>query len=156
MQCMLKGCIRCHGDLFLDEGDWRCIQCAQYYYGALSGPGGECHPILPFPGAAGEAVSALALSYDSGKAEGPVPEDAKPRGRPRTVRRTRSSRSVNSIVRARDLSDARWWVRNKEIIDLLDQGIAVRRIADQCGRGPRQVRLVRERLIDLRAEAAMD
>ena len=28
----LKGCSRCRGDLFLEELDWRCLQCGIYYY----------------------------------------------------------------------------------------------------------------------------
>ena len=28
----LKGCSRCRGDLFLEELDWRCLQCGTYYY----------------------------------------------------------------------------------------------------------------------------
>ena len=30
----LKGCSKCGGDLFLDEGYWHCLQCAKYYYRA--------------------------------------------------------------------------------------------------------------------------
>jgi len=28
----LKACVKCGGDLVLDEGDWRCLQCGSYYY----------------------------------------------------------------------------------------------------------------------------
>jgi hypothetical protein len=28
----LKACLKCGGDLVLDEGDWRCLQCGTYYY----------------------------------------------------------------------------------------------------------------------------
>lgn len=28
----LKGCIKCGGDLFLEERDWECLQCGKYYY----------------------------------------------------------------------------------------------------------------------------
>ena len=42
-------CLKCHGDLALDEGDWICLQCGVYYYTGLysnsaaqpSGPGGD-------------------------------------------------------------------------------------------------------------------
>ena len=28
----LKGCVNCGGDLFIDYGDWHCLQCGRYYY----------------------------------------------------------------------------------------------------------------------------
>ena len=28
----LKACLKCHGDLALDQGDWICLQCGTYYY----------------------------------------------------------------------------------------------------------------------------
>ena len=31
-QFLLKSCVRCGGDLTLDEGDWLCLQCGRYYY----------------------------------------------------------------------------------------------------------------------------
>ena len=31
----LKACLKCHGDLALDEGDWLCLQCGTYYYAGL-------------------------------------------------------------------------------------------------------------------------
>ena len=31
----LKACVKCHGDLVLDEGDWLCLQCGTYYYTGL-------------------------------------------------------------------------------------------------------------------------
>ena len=31
----LKACVKCGGDLVLDEGDWLCLQCATYYYTGL-------------------------------------------------------------------------------------------------------------------------
>ena len=32
MRCQLKSCHKCGGDLVLDEDEWRCWQCGQYYY----------------------------------------------------------------------------------------------------------------------------
>ena len=32
MLCVLQGCIKCGGDLVLDDSDWRCVQCSKYYY----------------------------------------------------------------------------------------------------------------------------
>ena len=29
---LLKACVRCGGDLALDDGDWLCLQCGRYYY----------------------------------------------------------------------------------------------------------------------------
>lgn len=31
----LKACKKCRGDLFLEEGDWLCLQCGTYYYTRL-------------------------------------------------------------------------------------------------------------------------
>lgn len=31
----LKACVKCGGDLALDEGDWLCLQCGTYYYMGL-------------------------------------------------------------------------------------------------------------------------
>ena len=28
----LKACVKCRGDLVLDDGDWLCLQCGRYYY----------------------------------------------------------------------------------------------------------------------------
>ncbi len=30
-----KACVKCRGDLVLDEGDWLCLQCGTYYYTGL-------------------------------------------------------------------------------------------------------------------------
>ena len=30
-----KACVKCRGDLVLDEGDWLCLQCGRYYYVGL-------------------------------------------------------------------------------------------------------------------------
>ena len=30
-----KGCVKCQGDLVLDDGDWLCLQCGAYYYTGL-------------------------------------------------------------------------------------------------------------------------
>ena len=31
----LKACVKCRGDLVLDDGDWLCLQCGRYYYTRL-------------------------------------------------------------------------------------------------------------------------
>ena len=28
-------CLKCRGDLYLDDGDWICLQCGTYYYTGL-------------------------------------------------------------------------------------------------------------------------
>lgn len=38
----LKSCIKCHGDLAADNGDWLCLQCGTYYYTGLY----QLHPHL--------------------------------------------------------------------------------------------------------------
>ena len=39
-----KACIKCCGDLALDDGDWICLQCGTYYYvGLYRG----AHPVEP-------------------------------------------------------------------------------------------------------------
>ena len=30
-----KKCLKCRGDLVLDDGDWLCLQCGTYYYTGL-------------------------------------------------------------------------------------------------------------------------
>ncbi len=30
-----KSCVKCGGDLVLDQGDWLCLQCGTYYYTGL-------------------------------------------------------------------------------------------------------------------------
>ena len=30
-----KACVKCGGDLALDQGDWLCLQCGTYYYTGL-------------------------------------------------------------------------------------------------------------------------
>ena len=31
----MKACVKCHGDLVWDDGDWLCLQCGRYYYTLL-------------------------------------------------------------------------------------------------------------------------
>ena len=31
----LKACVKCGGDLAVDQGDWLCLQCGTYYYVGL-------------------------------------------------------------------------------------------------------------------------
>ena len=51
-------------------------------------------------------------------------------------------------------SDDRWWQKSREIIRHLDEGRTVKEISELAGRGERQVRVIRERLNDLRSSKA--
>ena len=127
MLCMLKNCGKCGGDLVMDDGDWRCVQCAICYYGSLA-EATEPH----------EQVAAKKVPEPVGKTQ-------------RNRYNTRATRNVNSLVQARVSSDSRWWSRNKEVIDYLDQGLSVGAISTLTSRGPRQIRTIREQLSDMRA-----
>lgn len=35
---LLKGCIRCKGDLYLEDQIWQCLQCGRYYYKHKAAP----------------------------------------------------------------------------------------------------------------------
>ena len=85
----------------MDDGDWRCVQCAIYYYGSLP-EATEPH----------EQVAAKKVPEPVGKTQ-------------RNRYNTRATRNVNSLAQARVSSDSRWWSRNKEVIDYLDQGLSV-------------------------------
>ena len=37
----LRGCLKCYGDLYLEDLDWKCLQCGRYYYS----PRWESYPI---------------------------------------------------------------------------------------------------------------
>ena len=63
----------------------------------------------------------------------------------------RYSRSIDAVVRAKQASDQKWWARNRQIIDYIYQGLSIREIAKLAERGERQIRVVRERLYDMRA-----
>ncbi len=63
----------------------------------------------------------------------------------------RSTRNINAVIKAKEVSDQRWWARNQDIIARLDEGLSVREIAKLAGVGERQVRVVRERLTALRS-----
>lgn len=144
--CFLKGCTKCHGDLVFDDGDWRCWQCGHYYYsgGVPSADelknewvDGVNDPGQPDPTSDGS----------TDHVNGP--------GHPKRGRRrgygARYSRSIDAVIRAKQASDEKWWARNRQIIEYIDQGLSIREIARLADRGERQIRVVRERLYDLRA-----
>ena len=127
MWCRLKSCRKCRGDLVLDGDEWRCWQCGQYYYPRPTVLDLPEEPTVSDPLLAGEAGS-----------------------RPRR-RAKRAPRNINSLIMAKDRSDRRWWRRNKELIQYLDEGRTIREISLMLTRGERQIRVVRERLHDLRS-----
>ncbi|HLF05333.1 MAG TPA: hypothetical protein VI855_08965 [Dehalococcoidia bacterium] len=129
MLCQLKSCDRCKGDLVLDGDEWRCWQCGRYFYPKISG----LEPLPDVP--AGEALGALVEEVRS-----------------RRHRRPRwAVGDINSLIVAKHRSEERWWSRNQELIQYLDEGRSVREISVLVARSERQVRVVREQLNDLRA-----
>ena len=71
--------------------------------------------------------------------------------RRRTAYGARAARNINAVIRAKQASDQRWWSRNRYVIECLDRGLSVREVAHLAGRGERQIRVIRERLTDLRS-----
>ena len=128
MLCLLKNCRKCSGDLILDGDEWRCWQCGQYYYPMSDSP--DMLEVPPNP----EMVAAAG--------EGSLGEIK--------TRVSRSPRNLNSRIIARDRSDNRWWDRNRDVVKYLDQGLSVREISGLVSHGERQVRIIRERIHDLR------
>ena len=128
MLCLLKNCRKCSGDLILDGDEWRCWQCGQYYY-----PMSESPEMLEEPPNPKMVVAGGEGSLDETK-----------------TRVRRSPRNLNSRIIAGDRSDNRWWELNREVVKYLDQGLSVREISSLVSHGERQVRVIRQRLHDLR------
>ena len=133
MRCQLKSCHKCGGDLVLDGDEWRCWQCGQYYYPKPAWVESPARPTEPVR-LTGELVATASSA--------------------RRQPRRRSPRHVNSLSMAKVRSDDRWWQKNREIVRFLDEGRTVKEISGLIGRGERQIRVVRERLNDLRASKA--
>ena len=129
MAWRLKGCSRCAGDLMQDDEEWRCLQCGHY-----------CYPSSP--DSMGPSLASNGLSFRV------LGTERKSRGST-----GRATRNINAFIRAKNTSDERWWGRNRQTIAYLDEGLTVREIALRTTRGQRQVRMVRERLADLRAQS---
>jgi len=126
MLYLLKGCGKCSGDLLMDTDEWRCFQCGRVYY-----------PTRPpeeqlLDRVAIQESAAIGADLDRPKAR-------------------RSARHLNPVVAATRSNEERWWNKNRQVILHLDQGKKVREIAEIVGKGPRQIRVVRERLRDLRS-----
>ena len=129
MLCQLKACRKCYGDLVLDGDEWRCWQCGIYYY-----PKSQVADSPPDPQHTNGALLNLSRAMPG-----------------RLVRRSRAARDINSVIAAKTRSEDRWWKRNKAVVRYLDEGRSVREISQLIGRGQRQIRVIRERLNDLRA-----
>ena len=160
MLCMFKTCGKCNGDLVHEEGDWRCMQCAQYYYqGTPSLPNLE-YAYYSTPGTGETSDDAFAV-FDIGFTAYHISPDyiVEDDGRRRVRKagfRPRAPRSINSVIRAKNVGEARVWDRNKQVIEYLDRGLSVRKISELTDFGHRQIRNVREKLEDLRVAAAVD
>ncbi len=141
-----KGCNKCGGDLVYDDGDWRCWQCGQYY-----SPKSETPTDRPrFESLAESVQQPLNDSDNNHQANESNGQDGVKKQQRRGYG-ARIARNIDSVIRAKKVSDERWWARNSQVIAHLDQGQSIREIAQLMGRGERQIRVIRERLIDLRA-----
>jgi len=63
----------------------------------------------------------------------------------------RSARHLNPVLADTKSNEERWWNKNQQVIRHLVQGLKVREIAEMVGRGPRWIRVIRDRLRDLRS-----
>ena len=133
MWCKFKACPKCAGDLVLDGDEWRCWQCGHYFY--------PKPPLVEIP----SDLTSVEASRIIGR---------QMRVATRHSRR-RAARDINSVIAAKDRSENRWWNRNRDVIRFLDEGRTVREISDLIGRGQRQIRVIRERLNDIRT-ASLD
>ncbi len=143
--CYLKSCTRCGGDLIFDEGDLRCWQCGHYYYtrGAISAEHSRPDPLVEY--------SPPEVRYNEPTADGRGRQVDSSERRRRTAYGARAARNINAVIRPKQASDQRWWSRNRYVIECLDRGLSVREVAHLAGRGERQIRVIRERLTDLRS-----
>jgi hypothetical protein len=135
----LKGCGRCGGDLLQDNDEWRCLQCGHVYYP-------ECAQLeLEWAVVAQAGFTSSQKDDQKDDREDDREDD---RQRPKIRRSARHLTPDTSVTR---FNEEQWWDRNQPIIGHLDQGMKVREIAEIVGKGPRQIRVVRERLRDLRS-----
>ena len=144
--CFLKGCTKCNGDLVFDEGDWHCWQCGHYYYSGGVPTTDELSNELMN----GTELSGLPEAEGYGAMDSDDGQEQPKRGRRRGYG-SRYSRSIDAVIRVKQASDQKWWVRNRQIIDYIDQGLSIREISKLAECGERQIRVVRERLYDMRA-----
>lgn len=129
MLYLFKGCGKCGGDLTLNVDEWSCFQCGHIYY--------------PQPSPIERQLDRLDFQDPSANGEAD-PDRKRPKVR-------RSARHQDPLVSATRFNEKMWWTKNQHVIYHLDQGKKVREIAEIVGQGPRQIRVVRERLHDLRS-----
>ena len=155
MECLLKSCIRCGGDLVLDDSDWKCVQCARYLYTDRKDILPDFSPtILPkLETLQAKEDSEFGSVFTSTFYDAPELIARKSPRRRRSNYGSRAARNINSYIHAKSRGEDRWWDRNKQVVEYLDQGLSVQEIAGLTERGPRQIRTIRERLTDLRAAA---
>lgn len=137
MLFIFKGCGKCGGDLIQDFDEWRCMQCGQIYYPMQS----PMQLQMEHEGLQHPTPNTMSVGGPSGET-GPQRERPKVR---------RSARLLIPKIRVSRFNEEMWWDKNRLVIYHLDQGKEVREIAEIVGRGTRQIRLVRERLRDLRS-----
>lgn len=130
MTTRFKECVRCRGDLGLDEGEWRCWQCARYQYTEA-----EKLQIMQ------EARSVPDLSS----------EDASGETRPRRRSSQWAARDISVTIEAKARAEKRWWDNHREIIEHLDKDKQVKQIALLTGKSERQIRAIQDQFNDLRA-----
>ena len=126
MLYLFKGCGKREGDPLMDTDEWHCIQCRRVYYPART-PEEQQLGRTAFQGS-----SAICEDSDRPKVR-------------------RSARHLNPVVAASKSNEEQWLNKNQQVIFHLDQGKKVREIAEIVGKGPRQIRVVRERPRDLRS-----
>ena len=129
MLYLFKGCGKCGGDLIQDSDEWRCFQCGHVFY----------------PERAPTELQVKPLELERRELEFAQEEE-----RERRIVR-RSARHLNPDHEATRSNEEKWLKKNRQVIYHLDQGKKVREIAEIVGKGPRQIRVVRERLRDLRS-----
>ena len=129
MLYLFKACGKCGGDLLQDSDEWHCFQCGHVYY--------PQHSRMELP------VEAPNVEEQDFAFE-PVDSQAR-----RKIRR--SARHLNPSLESTRSHEKKWLKKNRQVIYHLDQGKKVREIAEIVGKGPRQIRVVRERLRDLRS-----
>ncbi len=118
----------CAGDLTREDDAWRCWQCGRYQYADTPRPR-HCQE----------------EEWEQSLKRGAV------RLRVKRAYAGMAGANINGMLRLRKLRDARWWQRNGQVIAYLDEGRTVREISVLTDRGARQIRVVRERLTDMRA-----
>ena len=128
MAWRLKGCGACAGDLTREDDAWRCWQCGRYQYAGTPRPQHRQEE-----------------EWEQSLKRGAVPLPVK------RAYAGMAGANINGMLRLRKLRDERWWQRNSQVIAYLDEGRTVREISMLIHRGARQIRVVRERLTDMRA-----